>query len=141
MAIKSESDEITSLFFILQFISMLTIYKVNFPSNSLIYLQELRKMVELDMINPINIIDKISPNILGRRNGDVDMTKNLELTDIDSGRVADQMASYLLLLAVYVLYMFILKTLLRNCSNARARVHLRNQLARRNKNLYWSGVL
>ena len=112
--LKSSTNELTSLFFILQFVSIITIYPVNFPSNSLIFLQEIRNLVEFEMLNPQNILVMINPEltiekILGLAGNKV-LNKNLENSGISTGSLIDQMSSYLFMLALYIAAFIVITT-------------------------------
>ncbi len=72
-------DEMINLFLILQICKSITIYPVNFPANSLIYLKELRSVIDFDLLDPKILLKKIyiEPGV-----HDLVLNKNLENSGI-----------------------------------------------------------
>jgi hypothetical protein len=57
--LKGSMDELFNLFMILQMSKSITIYPVNFPANSLIYISELRSVIDFEMLDPNLILQYI----------------------------------------------------------------------------------
>lgn len=84
-------DELFNLFLILQISKSITIYPVNFPANCLIYIKELRSMIDFEMLDPnlvLQFIQTKREEILEEGEEKVEekvLDKNLENSGVESG--------------------------------------------------------
>jgi hypothetical protein len=72
-------DEMINLFLILQISKSITIYPVNFPANSLIYLKELRTVIDFELLNPNIVLEYLYTK---KESEDLVLDKNLENSGI-----------------------------------------------------------
>ena len=49
---KKSIDSLWSMFFMLQLIKSLTFFGIKIPANALIYIEELRKFIDFEMLSP-----------------------------------------------------------------------------------------
>jgi uncharacterized membrane protein len=112
--LKENKGNLEFLFLHAQIVIFETMYQANLPANIIIYLDEYRKMINMEMLNAdffLKFVDKdltvlsITEKILGRH---LVMTKNLENTGMVSGNMLVNLIPLItIILAVLIPYSFL----------------------------------
>jgi len=108
------------MFFTLQLIKSIIIYCIFIDPQIMIYLDELRKLVEFKSIDPKFLIKKYFDVDISKYISDktVQMTKSSELSGMKSGSILENATIYLVLFALIILFFalswVILKTFRKN---------------------------
>jgi hypothetical protein len=101
--LKGSMEEQFNLFLVLQMSKSISIYPVNFPANSLIYLKELRSLIDFELLDP-NIVLKYI--YIKKEDQDFVLDKNLENSGIRSPTLVNRMGSYIFLVCIFLIVLF-----------------------------------
>jgi len=103
-------DELFNLFLVLQISKSITIYPVNFPANSLIYIKELRSVVDFEMLDPNLVLQFIMEKTEVQEK--ILLDKNLENSGVSSVSMLDMMGGYIFILGAFVIFLVIMGLLM-----------------------------
>lgn len=102
--LKGSMDDLFDLYLVLQIQKSITIYQVNFPANSLIYLRELRSLIDFELLDPNLILDyfytKAPSNLV--------LDKNLENSGVKDGSLLGLMGGYIFIAALFIVFLIIM---------------------------------
>ena len=111
-------EELLSLFMIMQIIKSITIYSINLPANILIYIRELRSLVDFEMIHPSKLLQFIyTPEVSHKV-----LDRNLENSGIKDGSFLNNMGGYIFLLGAFLIFMVIMLIALVVCRKHKEKI-------------------
>lgn len=97
-------DDLFELYLVLQIQKSITIYQVNLPANILIYLRELRSLIDFELLDPRVVLSYAYE----RRPSHLVLDKNLENSGIKDGSLLSLMGGFIFIAALFILGLIVM---------------------------------